>query len=115
MKESTKEVHKNAVVCTNYQCKEKVVGHVQHNIFTYPCFYPFLIAVRTSLQSSDLDGDDYGILNILKEMLEGSKESESVISEFKKRAEVMKDPTPVLTTIENRLCGYFLFGGHFQL
>ena len=48
-------------------------------------------------------------------MLEGSKESESVISEFKKRAEVMKDPTPVLTTIENRLYGYFLFGGHFQL
>ena len=29
--------------------------------------------------SSDLDGEDHEILNILKEMLEGSKEFESVI------------------------------------
>ena len=41
--------------------------------------------------SSDLDGEDYEILNILKEMLDGAKESENVIPEFKKRSEVMKD------------------------
>ena len=43
--------------------------------------------------SSDLDGEDYEILNILKEMLDGAKKSESVIPEFKKRSEVMKDST----------------------
>ena len=42
--------------------------------------------------SSDLDGEDYEILDILKEMLEGSKESESVIPESKKNsATVEKD------------------------
>ena len=40
--------------------------------------------------SADLHGDDYEILNILEEMLESSKVSESVIPEFKKRSEVMK-------------------------
>ena len=55
--------------------------------------------------SSDLDGEDYEILNILKEMLEGSKESESFVPEFKKRSEVMKDFKSGLTTVENILCG----------
>ena len=32
--------------------------------------------------SSDLDGQDYEIINILKEMLHDTKESESIISEF---------------------------------
>ena len=57
--------------------------------------------------SSDIDGDDYEILNILKEMLDGAKESESVGPEFKKRSEVMKDSISALTTFENRLCRYF--------
>ena len=57
--------------------------------------------------SSDFDGDDYEILNILKEMLNGAKKSESVVPEFKKRSEVMKNSTSGLTTFENRLCGYF--------
>ena len=56
--------------------------------------------------SLDLDREDHEILNILKEMLEGSKESESVIPEFKKTSEMKKDSTSVLTTVENRLCGY---------
>ena len=43
--------------------------------------------------SSDLDGEDCEILDILKEMLEGSKESESVIPESKKNSEVTKDST----------------------
>ena len=61
--------------------------------------------------SSDLDGEDCEILDILKEMLEGSKESESVIPESKKKSEVTKDSASGLTTVENR----FLFGDHFQL
>ena len=60
---------------------------------------------------SNLDGDNHEILNILKEMLEDSKESESVILEFEKRSEVMKDSTPGLLTFENR----FLFADRFQL
>ena len=65
--------------------------------------------------SSDLDGEDYEILDILKEMLEGSKESESVIPESKKNSEVMKDSTSGLTTVENRLCGYFCSDTIFNL
>ena len=65
--------------------------------------------------SSDLDGEDYEILDILKEMLEGSKESESVIPESKKNSEVMKDSTSGLTTVENRLCGYFCSETIFNL
>ena len=65
--------------------------------------------------SSQLDGDDYEILNILKEMLQGSKDSESVIPEFKKRSEVMKDSTSGLTTVENTLCGYFCSETIFNL
>ena len=65
--------------------------------------------------SSDLDGEDYEILNILKEMLDGAKESESVIPKFKKRSEVMKDSTSGLTTVENRLCGYFCSETIFSL
>ena len=40
--------------------------------------------------SSDLDGDDYEILDILKEMPDGAKESESVVPKFKKRSEFFK-------------------------
>ena len=40
--------------------------------------------------SSDLDREYNEILNILKEMLEGSKESESVILEFKKSQRLRK-------------------------
>ena len=65
--------------------------------------------------SSDLDGEDYEILDILKEMLEGSKESESVIPESKKNSEVTKDSTSGLTTVENRLCGYFCSETIFNL
>ena len=65
--------------------------------------------------SSDLDGEDYQILNILKEMVDGAKESESVIPEFKKRSEFMKDSTSGLTTVENRLCGYFCSETIFNL
>ena len=67
--------------------------------------------------SSDLDGEDYEILDILKEMLEGSKESESVIPESKKNSEVTKDSTSGLTTVEveNRLCRYFCSETIFQL
>ena len=65
--------------------------------------------------SSDLDGDDYEILNILKEMLNGAKESERVIPEFKKRSEVMKDTVSGLTTVENRLYGYFCSEAIFNL
>ena len=57
--------------------------------------------------SSDLDGGDHEILNILKkmlEMLEGSKKCESVIPEFKKKSEVKKDSTFGLTTVKNSLC-----------
>ena len=54
--------------------------------------------------SSDLDGEDHEILNILKEMLEGSKECGSVIPEFKKKSEVKKDPTFGLTSVKNSLC-----------
>ena len=54
--------------------------------------------------SSDLDGVDHEILNILKEMLEGSKKCESVIPEFKKKSEVKKDSTFGLTTVKNSLC-----------
>ena len=57
--------------------------------------------------SSDFDGEDYEILNILKKMLDGANESQSVILDFKKRSEVMKDSTSGLITFENRLCGYF--------
>ena len=53
--------------------------------------------------SSDLDGDDYEILNILRKILEGSKEYETVIPDFKKRPEFMKDSASGLTTAENRL------------
>ena len=60
---------------------------------------------------SNLDGDNHEILNILKEMLEDSKESESAILEFEKKSEVMKDSTPGLLTFENR----FLFADRFQL
>ena len=52
--------------------------------------------------SSDIDGENNEILNVLKEMLEGSKESESVIPEFKKKSEVKRDSTSGLTTTENR-------------
>ena len=65
--------------------------------------------------SSDLDGEDYEILDILKEMLEGSNESESVILESKKNLEVTKDSTSGLTTVENRLCGYFCSETIFNL
>ena len=58
--------------------------------------------------SLDLDTEDHEILNILKEMLEGSKESESVIPEFKKTSEMKKDSTSVLTTVENRLLDIFV-------
>ena len=73
--------------------------------------------------SSDLDGE---ILNILKEMLEGSKESESLIPESKKKSEVMKDSTSDVPTLCNAsicvLLLFFLkidyvdilFGDHFQ-
>ena len=54
--------------------------------------------------SSDLDGEDYEFLNILKEMLEGSKESESVIPDSKKKSEVTKDFTSALQAVENSLC-----------
>ena len=65
--------------------------------------------------SSDLDGEDYEILDILKEMLEGSKESDSVIPESKKNSEVTKDYTSGLTTVENRLGGYFCSETIFNL
>ena len=48
--------------------------------------------------SSDIDGEDYEILIVLKEVHDGAKESESVIPEFKKISEVMKDSTSGLTT-----------------
>ena len=48
-------------------------------------------------------------------MLDGAKESESVIPEFKKRSEFMKDSTSGLTTVENRLCGYFCSEAIFNL
>ena len=57
--------------------------------------------------SPDFDGEDYEILNTLKEMLNGINESQSVILNFKKRSEVMKDSTSGLITVGNRLCGYF--------
>ena len=50
--------------------------------------------------SANLGRDIYEILNNLEEMLKGSKESESVLPEFKKNSEVMRT---------------FLFGYHFQL
>ena len=53
-------------------------------------------------------------LQILMVMLKSSKESESVIPEFKKRPEVMKDSTSGLTTVENR-CGYFCSETIFNL
>ena len=65
--------------------------------------------------SSDLDREDYEILNTLKEMLDGAKESESIIPEFKKMSEVMKDSTYGLATAENRLCGYFCSETIFNL
>ena len=65
--------------------------------------------------SSDIDGENNEILNVLKEMLEGSKESESVIPEFKKKSEVKRDSTSGLTTTENRLCGYFCSETIFNL
>ena len=65
--------------------------------------------------SSDLDEGDYEILNILKKMLEGSEVSESVIPEFTKRSQVMKDSTSGLTTAENRLCEYFWLETIFNL
>ena len=51
----------------------------------------------------------------MKEMLDGAKESGSVIPEFKKRSEVMKDSTSGLTIVENRLCGYFCSETIFNL
>ena len=42
-------------------------------------------------------------------MLKGSKESESVFPEFKKKSDVMKDSKSGLTIIENRLYGYFVW------
>ena len=57
--------------------------------------------------SSDFDGEDYEILNILKEMLDSANESQSVILDFKERSEVMKDSSSGLIIFENRLCGYF--------
>ena len=65
--------------------------------------------------SSDIDGENNEILNVLKEILEGSKESESVIPEFKKKAEVKRDSTSGLTTTENRLCRYFCSETIFNL
>ena len=65
--------------------------------------------------SSDLDREDYEILNTLKEMLDGAKESESIIPEFKKMSEVMKDSTYGLTTAENRSCEYFCSETIFNL
>ena len=65
--------------------------------------------------SSDLDGEDCEILDILKEMLEGSKESETIIPESKKNSEVTKDSTSGLTTVKNRLCGYFCSETIFNL
>ena len=41
---------------------------------------------QNSSRHRNLDGEDHEIFkNVLKEMLEGSKESESVIPEFKKK------------------------------
>ena len=65
--------------------------------------------------SSDLDEGDYEILNVLKKMLEGSEVSESVIPEFTKRSQIMKDSTSGLTTAENRLCEYFWLETIFNL
>ena len=48
-------------------------------------------------------------------MLEGSKESESVIPESKKNSEVTKDSTSGLTTVENRSYGYFCSETIFNL
>ena len=48
-------------------------------------------------------------------MLEGFKESESVIPELMKRSEFIKDSTSGLTTVENRLCGYFCSETIFNL
>ena len=64
---------------------------------------------------SELDGEDYEILDILKEMLECSKEYESVIPESKKNSEFTKDSTSGLTTVEKRLCGYFCSETIFNL
>ena len=48
-------------------------------------------------------------------MLDGAKKSENVIPEFKKMPVVMKDSTSGLTTVENRLCGYFCSETIFNL
>ena len=48
-------------------------------------------------------------------MLDGGKDTKSVIPEFKKRSEVMKDSKSGLTTVENRLCGYFCSETIFNL
>ena len=53
--------------------------------------------------SANLYEDEYKILNILEEMLEGSNKSENVLPEIKKRSEVLKDSTSQSTTVENRL------------
>ena len=53
VKEPTNEVGKCAVavVCTNSQCKEEVVGDVQEKFpWLYLCFYPCPIALCTYLQ-----------------------------------------------------------------
>ena len=65
--------------------------------------------------SSDLDVENHEILNILKEMLEDSKEFENVIPKFKKNSEVKKGFTSGLTTAENRLWGYFCSETSFNL
>ena len=48
-------------------------------------------------------------------MLDGSKESESVLPEFKKMSEVMKDSTSRLTAAENRLWRYLCLDTIFNL
>lgn len=65
--------------------------------------------------SANLDGDNYEILIILEEMLEDSKESESVRPEFKNTSEFMKDSTSGLTTVDDRLCRYSITRPFFNL
>ena len=48
-------------------------------------------------------------------MLDDAKESESVIPEFKKMSEIMKDSRSGLTTVEDRLCRYFCSETIFNL
>ena len=51
-----------------------------------PRTYTDTSSSQNSSRYRNLDGEDHEIFkNVLKEMLEGSKESESVIPEFKKK------------------------------